>query len=134
VQRELGYLMDLVAALEQPTRCLVAQIMKAQISDAEYLARARKCRADALGIVGEDVLPFARLSPHDCPGFPRIAEAAVIAFPGGGVLGIAHQSGPCGVIVVRPFQPADFGLPACGGDRKLHDGDPWGCVPAHPGS
>lgn len=41
VQRQLRYFVDLVPALEQATRCFMAQIVKAQAMNPQELARVR---------------------------------------------------------------------------------------------
>ena len=61
MQRELGDFMYLIAAFEQATGGFVPQIMESQIVNSQQAAGPRERGADALGVVGEDVLARLRL-------------------------------------------------------------------------
>ena len=80
-ERKIGLVMFTVdsSALEQLTGSLMAQVVKAQILDAEHVAGAREGSADAPGIVRKDVRARARLVLDDRPRFRGIFEPPVVA-------------------------------------------------------
>lgn len=68
MQRELRHLVDLIAALKEPARGLVPEIVEAKAFDAQELACARERGPDRLGIVREDQFAAALLAIDDLPG------------------------------------------------------------------
>src|SRR5580658_3418450 len=78
VERELRHFVDLVAAFEQATGGLVAQVVKTEVLDPQDVARAGESRPDASRLVREDVGATFRLSLHDRPGLRRVFESTVI--------------------------------------------------------
>ena len=104
VERELCDLVDLVAALEQAAGGLVAQVVKTQVLDPKYLARAGEGRPDASRLVGEDVCAASGLRFHERPGLRRVLESTVIAFLRGRVFGVPHDPGTGSLVVVPPSQ------------------------------
>lgn len=67
MQRELSDLVDLVAAFEQAAGGLVPQIMEAQILNSQYVAGSRERGADALRVVGKNVVARSGLRGDERP-------------------------------------------------------------------
>lgn len=103
--------MDLVAAFEQATGGLMPQIMETQILNSQQVTGSRECGADALGVIRKNPLARLELSGDKRPGLGRIFESPMIPVLASRVLGVPDQAGACGLIVVAPFESADFRLP-----------------------
>ncbi|MDQ1291141.1 MAG: hypothetical protein QG615_943, partial [Nitrospirota bacterium] len=56
MQRELGNLVNLVAALEQPADGLMPQIMKTQILNSQKTTGSRECGANAFSVIGKNAV------------------------------------------------------------------------------
>jgi hypothetical protein len=111
MQRELGNLVDLVAAFEQAAGGLVPQIVEAQVLNPEQIAGSCERSPDALGIVGKDVFARLGLGSNERPGLRGVFEPTVVPLLGGRVLGVPEHAGSRGFVVVAPFEAADLGLP-----------------------
>src|SRR5690349_5494424 len=108
MQRELGNFMDLVATLEQAAGGFVPQIMETQILNSQEVAGSRERGADALGVVRKNMLTCLRLCLDERPGLGSVFEAPMIPFLAGRMLRVPDQSGSLVLVVVAPFEPADF--------------------------
>ena len=89
---ELSHFVDLIAPLEQTTRRLVPQVMESQVDDAKDMAGPRKRRANASGLVGEDVFAGPGLALNNRPGFRCELESPVVAFLMSRMFSVAYQS------------------------------------------
>lgn len=86
-------LVDLIAALEEPTGRLMPQIMEPKVYDPQDLTRVRERRANAFRIVREDEFGTCALTFNDCPSLRGVFESAVIAFLVGRMLRVSHDAG-----------------------------------------
>src|SRR6516162_10906772 len=121
VQRELCHLVDLISALKQLASCLVTQVVKAKILDAEHVAGPGEGGADALGIVRKDAGARPRLVLDDRPGLRGIFEAPMVAVLGRRMLRVAHKAGPSGRVIVAPLQSTDLRFASRRGDGEIHN-------------
>ena len=96
MQRELGDLVNLVAAFEQAAGGLVPQIMEAQILNSQYVAGSRERGADALRVVGKNVVARSGLRGDERPSLGRIFKPPVISILAGRVLRVPDQTGSSG--------------------------------------
>jgi hypothetical protein len=85
-------LVDLIAALEETTGCLVPQVVEPKVDDPQYLTRARERCADASWIVGEDEVAMPGLPIDNRPSFRGVFESAVIAFLVRRMFCVAHDA------------------------------------------
>lgn len=122
MQGELGHFMDLVATLKQAAGGFVPEVVEAQILNSQQMAGPCERGADALRVIGEDVFAGLGLCSYERPGLGRVFEPSVVSVLGSWVLGIPDHAGPRGLIVVAPFQAADFRLPPRGENGEIHDG------------
>lgn len=122
MQRELRDFMDLVAAFKQAACRLVPQVMETQILNSQQVTGARECGADALGVIGKNTLARLRLRGGERPSLGRVLEPPVISVLASRMLRVPDQAGSIGLVVVAPFESADFRLPPRRGDGEFHDG------------
>jgi hypothetical protein len=123
VERELRYLMDLVAPLKQAARRLVAQVMEVKINDTEDPTGSGECSPDVPVGVREDVVGRLGLTLNDLPPFRRVLEAPMVAFLSGGMLGISDEAAAGRGFIVIPLQPADLRLASRRVNGEIHDVD-----------
>jgi hypothetical protein len=121
MQRELSDLLNLVPIFKQSARCLMPQVVEAQVLNSEEVARTRERRSNTLRLIRENVLARARLPLHDLPSFRRVLEASMVPLLLGRVFGVPHQSGPPAGVVVSPFEATNLRLPSRGVDRKCQN-------------
>lgn len=67
------------------------KIVKSQIFNSQELAGARKCGADCIGGIGEDLLIIPRHRLDDCERLRRQLAIDIIAFLVAGMLHVADQ-------------------------------------------
>jgi len=107
---------DIPPDLEQARNAVMAEVVKAQIRDAEGLASSREIGADRVGRVRENEFAIARHSVDDLRGLGRHVAPCVIAVLLGRVLHVPHKDTIR--LEVVPTDRHDFLLPARREDRE----------------
>lgn len=111
-----------VSTFKKTARGFVPEVMESQILNTQQTAGPRERSADALGVIGKDVFARLGLLGGEGPALRRVLEPSMVSVLACRVLGVPDHAGPCGFVVIAPFQAADFGLAPCGGNGEIHDG------------
>lgn len=119
MQRELGHLVNLIAAFEETASAFMAHVMKSQIYNSKDMARASKRSTDALGVVRKNVFVCFGLTLNNLPRFCGVFESPVVTIFTGRVLRIAYQASPRLIVIVSPFEATDLSLAPCRCDGEV---------------
>jgi len=99
----------------------MSQVMESQIIDSENMACPGECCSNALWIEWENAWVRPRLALDNVPRFLRVLEATMIALLFSRMLSVANDTGARYIIIVFPFDAADFCLSSRGVDREVQD-------------